>query len=174
MLIADTVKGRGVSFMEGSLVGPGDLYKFHSGAPSPELYVRAVDELIARTNVRLASFEIEPIRLSSVEWPKRPTPERSQRLISAYSQELAAIGRDHPEVVVLDADLAVDCGTVAFRDSFPERYVECGIAEQDMVSMAGTLALKGKVPIVHSLACFLSTRPNEQIYNNATAGAKVI
>ena len=75
---------------------------------------------------------------------------------------------------MLDGDLMVDCGTLPFRGEFPERFIECGIAEQDMVSQAGTLALKGKLPIVHSFACFLSTRPNEQIYNNATERSKVI
>ena len=75
---------------------------------------------------------------------------------------------------MLDGDLMVDCGTLPFQREFPERFVECGIAEQDMVSQAGALALKGKLPIVHSFACFLSTRPNEQIYNNATERTKVI
>src|SRR5204862_7211507 len=49
-----------------------------------------------------------------------------------------------------------------------------GIAEQDMVSQAGAMALDGLLPFVHSFACFLSTRPNEQIYNNATEGTKVV
>jgi transketolase len=101
-------------------------------------------------------------------------PANPQRLIAAYADELAALGSERPELVVLDGDLMVDCGTLPFRDQFPDRFVECGIAEQDMVSQAGTLALKGKLPVVHSFACFLSTRPNEQIYNNATDGAKVI
>jgi transketolase len=57
---------------------------------------------------------------------------------------------------------------------FPERFVECGIAEQDMVSQAGTLALSGLLPAVHSFACFLTPRANEQIYNNATEATKVI
>ena len=67
-----------------------------------------------------------------------------------------------------------DCGLLPFRERFPERFVECGIAEQDMVSQAGGLALAGWLPICHSFACFLSTRPNEQIYNNATEGTRVI
>jgi len=68
----------------------------------------------------------------------------------------------------------VDTGVHPFAQAFPSRYVEAGIAEQDMVSQAGALALKGKLPIVHSFACFLSTRANEQIYNNATEHTKVI
>ena len=76
--------------------------------------------------------------------------------------------------MALDADLCLDTGLVPFRERFPERFFECGIAEQDMVSQAGAMALAGLLPVVHSFACFLSTRPNEQIYNNATEGTKVI
>ena len=68
----------------------------------------------------------------------------------------------------------LDTGLIPFRERFPERFFECGIAEQDMVSQAGAMALAGLLPVVHSFACFLSTRPNEQIYNNATEGTKVI
>ena len=75
---------------------------------------------------------------------------------------------------MLDADLRLDTGLVDFRERYPDRFFECGIAEQDMVSQAGTMALAGLLPVCHSFACFLSTRPNEQIYNNATEGSKVI
>ena len=68
----------------------------------------------------------------------------------------------------------LDTGLVPFRERFPERFVECGIAEQDMVSQAGAMALAGLLPVCHSFACFLSTRPNEQIYNNATEETKVV
>jgi transketolase len=80
----------------------------------------------------------------------------------------------HPNLVALDADLILDTGLIPFREKFPRRFFECGIAEQDMVSMAGGMALKGLLPIVHSFACFLSARPNEQIYNNATEMTKII
>jgi transketolase len=96
------------------------------------------------------------------------------RLVTAYSRELVRQAERHPNLVVLDADLVLDCGLIPFRKRFPERFVECGIAEQDMVSQAGGMALRGLLPIVHSFACFLSTRPNEQIYNNATERTKVI
>ena len=63
---------------------------------------------------------------------------------------------------------------MSFAEKHPERFFECGIAEQDMVSMAGGLALSGMLPVVHSFSCFLSTRPNEQIYNNATEHTKIV
>src|ERR1700687_1897392 len=81
---------------------------------------------------------------------------------------------DKKEIVVLDGYLLSDCGIEAFKAELPERFIECGIAEQHMVSAAGGMALRGLLPVVHSFACFLSTRANEQIYNNATEKRKII
>src|SRR6202008_1259177 len=82
--------------------------------------------------------------------------------------------RSRKEIVVLDGDLLSDCGIEAFKEELPARFIECGIAEQHMVAAAGGLALRGMLPVVHSFACFLTTRANEQIYNNATEGRKII
>ncbi len=60
------------------------------------------------------------------------------------------------------------------RTAYPERFIENGIAEQDMVSMAGGLARQGLLPVVNSFASFLSSRSNEQIYNNASEKTKII
>jgi transketolase len=174
LLIADTIKGQGVSFMRGDAMGEDGLYKFHSGAPSPEHYETGLKELRACVDAALAAAGAEPLSLREVPFPERFTPEKPERLIPAYGDELLRLGKQHSELVVLDGDLMVDCGTLPFKRELPERFFECGIAEQDMVSAAGALALKGKIPVVHSFACFLSTRPNEQIYNNATEGTKVI
>ena len=95
-------------------------------------------------------------------------------MVVAYSRELVRQAAAEPRLVALDADLELDCGLIAFRERFPDRYIECGIAEQDMVSQAGGMALRGLLPVVHSFACFLSTRANEQIYNNATERTKIV
>jgi transketolase len=76
--------------------------------------------------------------------------------------------------MALDADLIKDCGLFDFATRYPARFVECGIAEQDMVSMACGMARRGALPVVHSFACFLSARPNEQIYNQCSESSKVI
>jgi transketolase len=76
--------------------------------------------------------------------------------------------------VALDADLMVDLGLVPFADAFPDRFVECGIAEQDMVSEAGGLAAGGMLPFVHSFGTFLSGRPREQVVNNASERRKIV
>src|SRR5205085_9178743 len=71
-------------------------------------------------------------------------------------------------------ELIKDCGLSPFSKKYPARFIECGIAEQDMVSMAAGMARRGVLPAVHSFACFLAARPNEQIYNQASERSKVI
>ncbi len=175
IVVADTVKGKGVSFMEAPAMDPADrFYKFHSGAPAPDLYDKAVEELIATANGLLDRLGQPSLRLETVERAATATPGTAQRLVGAYARELVRQAERNPRLVVLDADLVVDCGLLPFRQRFPERFFECGIAEQDMVSQAGGMARRGLLPVVHSFACFLATRPNEQIYNNATEGTKVV
>lgn len=175
ILIADTVKGQGVSFMAHTALRPKDeLYRFHSGAPDDETYSKAAAELVGAANAQLAQMSAAPLALERAPRPARPTPQAPQRLIAAYSRALVAQAERNPKLVALDADLMLDCGLIPFKEHFPERFVECGIAEQDMVSTASGLALRGMLPVVHSFACFLSTRPNEHFYNNASERIKVI
>jgi transketolase len=176
LLVADTRKGAGVSFME-----PGDLpdadtalYGFHSGAPSSEHYEQAFDELAERLAKRLDEVGAEPLRFEVVDLPARRAPAAPQRLIAAYERALVEAAEREPRLVALDADLRLDCGLVSFRERFPERFFECGIAEQDMVSQAGAMALAGLLPVVHSFACFLTPRAAEQVFNDASEGTKVV
>jgi transketolase len=175
VIIADTIKGRGVSLMEPTGMGPEEKwYRFHSGAPSEEAYSRGVAELIDSANHQLQSFGVRELKTEAAPQPERPPINQQQRLVSAYSKALVNRAKSNSRIVVLDADLVLDCGLIPFQESFPDRFFECGIAEQDMVSQAGGMALKGFLPIVHSFSCFLSSRPNEQIYNNATERTKII
>jgi len=175
VIIADTVKGRGVSFMESTALTPADkLYRYHSGAPSAEDYRKGVDELIARANGAFSSVGAEPLRLTQEALPARVAPRTPERLIPAYTEALIAAASRNDHIVALDGDLVLDTGLIPFRERFPERFLECGIAEQDMVSQAGAMALQGLLPVVHSFACFLVPRAAEQIYNNASERSKVV
>ena len=175
VLIADTVKGKGVSFMESAAMKTGErFYRFHSGAPDDASYARALQELAEHAASQLAVLGEPPLQLEMRPRFDRPSAQGARRLIPAYSRALLAEAERNPRLVALDADLELDCGLIAFRERFPDRYVECGIAEQDMVSQAGGMALRGLLPVVHSFACFLSTRANEQIYNNATERTKIV
>jgi transketolase len=176
ILVADTVKGAGVGFMEPHELDQSGtaLYAFHSGAPSEEQYGRALAELETRLNGRLEGVGAAPVRLERDEVPPRAAPRNPQKLVAAYGEALAEEAAQEERLVALDADLYLDTGLIPFRERFPDRFVECGIAEMDMVSQAGALALSGLLPAVHSFACFLAPRANEQIYNNATEHTKVI
>ena len=178
VLIADTVKGKGVSFMEGpEALEDGGLYLFHSGAPSVEQYDTAVREQLERAVPLHDELELGAVQL---QWLDRDPHAKHagfgnvHRLMTAYEDELVCQAEANDKIVVFNADLVKDCGLIAFQERFPERFVECGIAEQDMVSQASGLAQMGLLPLCHSFACFLSTRPNEQIYNAATEHEKVI
>jgi transketolase len=175
IIIADTIKGKGVLFMEHTSIDSDvELYKFHSGAPSDDAYGKAAQELIDTANAKLQALGTETLELETITRPAAVLLENPQRLIQAYTNVLIEQARKNPNIVALDADLILDTGLIPFQKEFPERFVECGIAEQDMVSQAGGMALQGLLPVVHSFACFLSSRPNEQIYNNATEKKKII
>ncbi|HEX2171447.1 MAG TPA: transketolase C-terminal domain-containing protein, partial [Dehalococcoidia bacterium] len=175
VIIADTIKGRGVSFMEHTaLPAAQKYYRFHSGAPDDASYQRASAELIATANDLLGEAGATPLALETAPRPAGPDREGAQRLVPAYSRALVAHAKRDPRIVALDADLVLDTGLIPFAESLPDQFVECGIAEQDMVSQAGGLALAGALPVVHSFACFLSTRANEQIYNNATEQRRIV
>ncbi|MBI5815582.1 MAG: transketolase [Nitrospinae bacterium] len=174
-LIADTVKGKGGGPMESSRFKAEDrLYKFHSGAPDVAPYEAGLKELLESANGMLKELGAGPLALADVERPARVVPEKPQKLVDAYSRALVAEGERNNKLVALSADLALDTGLIPFEKKYPDRFIECGIAEQDMVSQAGGMALKGFLPVAHSFACFLSTRPNEQIFNNATEKTRVV
>lgn len=176
IVIADTVKGKGVSFMEHtSLDSDVAMYRFHSGAPDASSYRLAAQEIMERLQQRMAAVGGAVFTFETIQREGGTAPAAAaQRLVAAYSRELLAQAARHPKLVALDADLILDTGLIPFKEKYPERFIECGIAEQDMVSMAGGMALTGLLPVVHSFACFLSARPNEQIYNNATEKTKII
>lgn len=177
VIIADTVKGRGVSFMEGTSVDSDvEMFLFHSGAPKAADYTRAAQELLDRINGRASALGAHDVGIETVTRPAAPPASgpAPAALFPAYTEALLAAAARRPELVALDADLVKDMGLAPFAERHPERFFECGIAEQDMVSMAGGMALKGLLPVVHSFSCFLAARPNEQIYNNATERTKVV
>lgn len=83
-----------------------------------------------------------------------------------YGNALAELGAEHDNVVVLDADLAGSTKTGVFKKAFPERHINCGIAEGNMMSVAAGLAATGKVVFASSFAMFASGRAFEQIRNS--------
>ena len=84
----------------------------------------------------------------------------------SYGNALAELGTEHDDVVVLDADLAAATKTGTFKKAFPERFIDCGIAEGNMIGVAAGIATTGKVPFASSFAMFAAGRAFEQIRNS--------
>lgn len=93
---------------------------------------------------------------------KFPTVEKKPTR-DGYGQALLELGKSNPEVVVLTADLAESTRTLVFSQEFPERFIECGVAEQNMMGVAAGLALAGKIPFVSSYAVFSPGRSWDQL-----------
>lgn len=83
----------------------------------------------------------------------------------SYGNALVELGKAHDEVVVLDADLAAATKTGIFKKAFPERHIDCGIAECNMMGIAAGLSLTGKVPFASTFAMFAAGRAFEQVRN---------
>lgn len=155
--VIGSTKGAGVSFMEGN-------NKYHAGALSEDEYKAAVKEICNRIP--------QNIEYKCVDRRERPFFEKANVLVAAYTEALREIFPKDEKIVLCNADLAKDSGIWEFHDH--ERFIEFGIAEQDMVSAAGGIAKGGFLPIVHSFSAFLCRRANEQIYNNTFEGVKII
>ena len=84
----------------------------------------------------------------------------------SYGNALAELGREHGNVVVLDADLAGATKTSAFKKEFPDRHFDCGIAEGNMMAVAAGLASMGMVPFASTFAMFAAGRAFEQVRNS--------
>ena len=195
LLLAHTIKGKGVSFMEHprALEEGGGTYRWHAGAPDDEAFGRAFAELTGRIGEGFdalglgelaleavpplddepaSSLEGEPVSGAGMRTPK--LKEAAEYVAEAYGEAVLELAGRHPDLVVLDADLASDCRVRGVELGHPEQFVEVGIAEQDMVSMAAGLARQGLLPVVNSFASFLASRANEQIYNAASEGARIV
>ncbi len=84
----------------------------------------------------------------------------------SYGNALAELGREHDNLVVLDADLAAATKTGVFKKEFPDRHIDCGIAECNMMGIAAGIASTGKVPFASSFAMFAAGRAFEQVRNS--------
>lgn len=84
----------------------------------------------------------------------------------SYGNALVELGAENPDVVVLDADLAAATKTGIFKKAYPDRHIDCGIAECNMVGIAAGLATTGKIPFVSSFAMFAAGRAYEQVRNS--------
>jgi len=155
-IVARTSKGHGVSFLDGKEGWHGKPL-----AKGPEL-----DRALAEVGDPKVDARVEPRHRGRgarvLEAPKEPAPPPSYKLgdevatREAYGNALVRLGAVDPRIVVLDADVKNSTFAERFKAKHPERFVECLIAEQNMVGMAMGMAAEGLVPFASSFACFLS------------------
>lgn len=95
-----------------------------------------------------------------------PTAKKKIATRDAYGNALVRLGEQNPDIVVLDADLAKSTKTIKFKNRFPERFFDMGIAEADMMGTAAGLAAAGKTAFASTFAIFATGRAWEQIRNS--------
>ena len=83
----------------------------------------------------------------------------------SYGKALVELAKEHDDIVVLDADLAAATKTAIFKKEFPDRHIDCGIAEANMMGIAAGLSTCGKVPFASTFAMFAAGRAFEQVRN---------
>jgi transketolase len=84
-------------------------------------------------------------------------------IIRPYARHFVEWAKDKPDVLCLSADLTGSCEVDDFRDAYPDRFISCGMAEQNMMAFAGGLAREGFIPIVHTFGVFVTRRPYDQV-----------
>jgi transketolase len=182
VIIADTRKGAGVSFMAAASTAR-RAYKWHGGIPTPAEYIDAVAEIATGLSApeltrRLSSY-LAAARCSQPPAAATPVPVASAigtaslSTGAAFTREMTRWAPQMPSLIMLDADLEKPCRLTDFATAFPAQFIEMGIAEQDMASTAGGLALAGRLPVVNTYASFMR-RCFEQIYVNASEGTRII
>lgn len=93
-------------------------------------------------------------------------PDKKIATRESYGNTLVELAKEHNDLVVLDADLAGATKTGIFKKAYPERFIDCGIAEGNMMGVAAGLAATGKVPFASSFAMFAAGRAFEQVRNS--------
>ncbi|MBI5530468.1 MAG: transketolase [Candidatus Doudnabacteria bacterium] len=172
MIIARTIKGKGVSFIE-------DKDGWHGKALSAEELNKALAEL-GEVDKSLVGEVALPERSKSqelgikVETPKFTNYEEGKKVATrkAYGNALANLVEVDERIVVLDAETSNSTYADSVKKNHPEKFVECFIAEQNMVGMALGFSRRGKIPFVSTFAAFLS-RAFDQIRMSALAQSNI-
>jgi transketolase len=178
VIIGHTIMGKGVDFMEED--GRQLKSTWHGIAPSPEQAEKALQQLQLSPEEKLL---LDEFRAKLIAWtPPRPnyipllTQDQqvkggepivyaagtSTDCRSAYGKALLDLAQNNPQVVALAADLRGSVKTEEMGKKFPERHIEVGIAEQNMVSIAGGLSLSGFVPFASTFGAFMTSRAKDQ------------
>ncbi len=170
MIIAKTIKGKGVSFAE-------DRNGWHGIALDKEDYERALKELGAvDKSIRgriLEPAAIEPKEIAArAPAPLNYPPDESVATRDAYGHALKRLYPQFPQIVAVDGEVSNSTRTEVFKDAYPDRFFEMYIAEQNMAGVALGLQCRGKIPFASSFAAFL-TRAFDQVRMSQYSDANI-
>lgn len=174
VIIGHTVMGQGVDFMEQS--GLNRKSDWHGKAPKKEmteaalqlLELTAEEKAILQKGVQGLTLAIPTVQAADLVptiqtgTPKEYAAEVMTDCRGAYGAALVDLATLNPEILAMTADLADSVKTDGVKKAFPERHIECGIAEQHMISTAGGLSLRGFVPFASTFGAFISSRAKDQ------------
>jgi transketolase len=173
VLLGHTIMGQGVEFM--AKTGREHKADWHGKAPKKEDASAALAEIeltaeeaevlkkgLAGLKVKIKTPlqpEVAPVNMGT---PKTYAADVMNDCRSAYGAALMDLATLNPHIVALTADLADSVKTDGVKKAFPQRHIECGIAEQHMVSASGGLSLRGLVPFCSTFGAFMSSRAKDQ------------
>lgn len=180
MIIAKTIKGKGISFLE-------DQHGWHGKAPKKEELTKALQEFGAvdtsimgeilkpedmKPDPSLSPFATGEINGGPIEQLINYPPDKPVATRKAYGKALVRIFPQFPNMVVLDAEVSNSTYSEIFKEKYPEQFFEMYIAEQNMVGAALGLSRRGKIPFVSTFAAFF-TRAFDQIRMSQYSDANI-
>jgi transketolase len=178
IIIASTTKGYGTSISSMTADTPRRQGVWHGQIPNDSQYLEMVEELVAKINnadLKKSFDDYKKLFLDSRKDESKEKVVKSEIKSTgqAFADALFELGYNDKDIYVLDADLEKSCKLTKVAETFSNRYIEVGISEQDMCSIAAGLALTGKIPVVNTYSSFYK-RSLDQIFSIVTEKLPVI
>ncbi len=177
IIIASTQKGHGTKLTAMERNIPPKTGVWHSQIPTDSEYMEMLEELITCINSEALRFLFDEYKNNQATFNANanaiPLLNSVKSTGQAFADALLRLGENDESIYVLDADLEKSCKLTKIADTFSNRYLEVGISEQDMCSIAAGLALAGKIPVVNTYASFYK-RSLDQIFSVVTEKLPVI
>ncbi len=175
IIIASTLKGYGTTLTTMPRNTPPRSGIWHGNIPTDEQYLKMLEELLTSINNEVLHCQYKAFK-DSLLILNNSLPENESLIKStgqAFADALLKLGKKDDDIYILDADLEKSCKLTEIAQAFSNRFIEVGISEQDMCSIAAGLALSGRIPIVNTYSSFYK-RCLDQIYSIVTEKLPVI
>ncbi len=173
IIIASTEKGHGTKLTTMQRNIPRRAGIWHGQIPTDSQYIEMLDELVESANSQALLFKYDEYKKNLKYVETKPVKSSIKSTGQAFADALLELGRNDKSIYVLDADLEKSCKLTDVALAFDERFIEVGISEQDMCSIAAGLALGGRIPVVNTYASFYK-RSLDQIFAVITEKLPVI